>query len=303
MSVREKYLETQKRLFDTFGIQPESRFVRTNGLNQEVHYLELGSGKPLLLVHGGGGHSSEWIPILKPLSEHFHLYVPDRPGHGLTGPFNYRQVDFRKSAVDFLSSFMDAVELSKAFFLANSMGGYFSLCMALAQPERVEKLMLIGAPAGIYKWIPPVLRLLGWKGVNRFLLKTVAKPSISNTRNLYRQLLVADINNLSDTYIEHNYYHQLLPDMMLSFSTLLEQVLNLRGWRSELYLGDELQDLSRPVGFIWGDQDAFEKPATGRLKATTIAKHTFEIVNDAGHCPWLDQPQICADLIINHLHS
>ena len=183
------------------------------------------------------------------------------------------------------------------------MGGYFSLCLAMAQPERVEKLILIGAPAGMNYWIPLMLRMMGMKGINRLLLKTVAKPSLMNVKDIHRQLLVANINNLSDTYIEHNYYHQLLPEMMISFSTLLEQALTLRGWSKKLYLGDKLHKLEIPVGFIWGDQDAFEKPDTGRQKAAAIANHTFQIVANAGHCPWLDQPEICSKMVIDQLQS
>ncbi len=80
MNVIEEYKLTRQRLFDATGIQPQSKIVSTNGQVKNIHYLELGSGKPLILVHGGGGHSGDLISIMKPLAEHFHLYVVDRPG-------------------------------------------------------------------------------------------------------------------------------------------------------------------------------------------------------------------------------
>ncbi|WPP52678.1 alpha/beta fold hydrolase [Catalinimonas niigatensis] len=298
MKVIDEYKSTRQQLFDAEGIQPQSIMVATNGPIKNVHYLKLGKGEPLILIHGGGSHSSEWINILKPLSEYFQLYVVDRPGCGLSDTISYHGLDFRKSVVDFVRSFLEAVGLERAMFLGQSMGGYFSICFALQYPGRVKKLALIGAPAGMNHWIPMPLRLLGLKGVNSLLMHTVAKPSIKNVANLHRQILVADVTKLSDTYLRHTYYHQCISANAHSFLSLLENVLTIKGWRKALYIGDQLDRLKMPVGFIWGNQDAFEKPKTGLKKAAAIQDYTFKVVQNAGHCPWLDQPEICTQHII-----
>ncbi|MFD3001616.1 alpha/beta fold hydrolase [Pontibacter toksunensis] len=51
-----------------------------------------------------------------------------------------------------------------------------------------------------------------------------------------------------------------------------------------------------PVRFIWGDRDVFERPVTGMRKASAIQDMRFEVVENAGHSPWLDQRERCADL-------
>ncbi len=304
MDVLEAYKQSRDTLLAQRGIEPQSKTVATNGPVKNVHYLELGAGKPLIMIHGGGSHASEWINILKPLSAHFHLYVVDRPGCGLTDSIDYRGVNFRESAVDFVRSFMDAVGLKKVLLLGQSMGGYFSICFAMRYPERVEKLLLIGAPAGMNRYIPFKLRLLGTKGLNRLLVSTVAKPSVENLKDIHRQILVADIHKLSEDYFTHGYYGQLLPGNERGFLSMLENVLTVRGWRKNLYIGDQLHQLKIPARFIWGDKDAFEKPDTGLHKAKAIKDFKFEVVKDAGHCPWLDQPKKCAALIVSMLeHS
>lgn len=303
MNTTEEFKRTRKILFDKEGIQPQSNIVTTNGPVKNVHYLEIGSGKPLILIHGGGSHSSEWFNIIKPLSTKYHLYVVDRPGCGLTDSFDYTGVDFRKSAVEFVDSFMNALGLDEASFMGQSMGGYFSICFAMQYPERVEKLLLIGAPAGVNLWIPIVLRLLGTKGLNRFLVKSVAKPSIKNVKNVHKQILVADVEKLSEDYLKHCYYGQLIPGNEKGFLTLLENVLTLAGWKKDLYIGDKLHRLKIPVRFIWGDRDAFEKPETGRPKTEVIQDCKFEVVENAGHCPWLDQPEVCTSLISKMLED
>lgn len=301
MNTIDEYKRTRQILFDKEGIQPHSKVVSIKGPVNKIHYLELGAGEPLILIHGGGSHSSEWINILKPLSDHFHLFVVDRPGCGLSDAFNYRDTNLREHAVDFIQSFMDALGLKKASFLGQSMGGYFSICFAMQYPEKVEKLCLIGAPAGMNSWIPYMLRLMGTRGLNSILMTTVGKPNIRNSVNIHKQILVADVSKLSDNYLKHVVSSQLLPGAMKSFSTLLENVLTLKGWKSKYYIADKLNQLKIPVRFIWGDKDAFEKPETGKKKATSINDYQFEVVANAGHCPWLDQPEKCVSLILSML--
>ena len=164
-------------------------------------------------------------------------------------------------------------------------------------------MILIGAPAGLNFWIPPMLRLLGIKGLNRLLLKTIARPSISGMKNIYRQLLIEDHTKLSEDYYEHCIHGQKLPGTITAHRTMLENVLTHRGWKKEYYIGDQLGNLRVPVGFIWGDNDAFESPETGMTKAKQVEKHTFEVVKNAGHCPWFDQPEKCVSLILELLNK
>lgn len=263
--------------------------------------MELGKGKPLILIHGGLSHSTEWFSILRQLSNNFHLFVVDRPGHGLSDPIDYSHLDYQKNAIEFIRSFMESVGLQKASLLGNSMGGYFALCFGLAYPERVDRLILIGAPAGLNRWIPPMLRLMGTKGINKILAKTLARPSIANLKMIHNKMLVARTYHLPELYFENGYYHMLLPQVAKSQRTMLENVLDLKGWKKKYYLSDQLDQLKPPVHFIWGDQDAFENHHSGRKKARKIREHTFEVVKNAGHCPWLDQAEECARLIIEKM--
>lgn len=298
MNIESKYIDTQAQLFKMAGVEPKSIFVETDGPVRKVRYLKLGSGDPLVMVHGGFSHASEWLYLLKPLSEKFTLYVPDRPGHGLSDPIDYTGKDYPQNAADFLRSFLDAVGLEKASFLGNSMGGYFSIRFALEYPERVVKLILIGAPAGMNYWIPPKLRLMGTPVLNRILGKTIARPSVSGLKQIHKGIIVYNVDKISDLYFEHSYYSQLLPGAAVAHRTLAESVLTLMGWRKPLYIGDQLHRLKVPVGFIWGDKDTFEKPDTGSEKAKAIENHVFEVVEQAGHCPWFDEPERCVELIL-----
>ena len=118
----------------------------------EHHYVERGSGEPLILLHGNGEDSSFFSWQMDPLSEHFRVIALDTRGHGRTprgdAPFTIRQF------ADDLLAFMDRLGIAKAHLLGFSDGGNIAMVFALKYPERVGRLILNGAnldPSGV-KW-------------------------------------------------------------------------------------------------------------------------------------------------------
>lgn len=126
-------------------------------------------------------------------------------------------------------------------------------------------------------------------------------------KSIYKKLLVAHPERLSEEYFYHCYCGQKLPGNEKGFISLLENVLTFSGWKNDLNIAHRLRQLSIPADFIWGEKDVFEKPHTGLKKARVIKNHRFEIVEDAGHAIWLDQPELCVELILsmfkNDIHS
>src|SRR6266566_8127869 len=127
-----RYRQAQSRVLERHGSPAVSRFVLLESQHVRAHVLEAGEGPPMLLLHGGGATAALWGPLLGSLHRSFRIYAPDRPGCGLSGPFDYRQVSFRAHAVDFVRSVLDGLGLERATLVGNSMGGYFGLAFALA---------------------------------------------------------------------------------------------------------------------------------------------------------------------------
>ena len=288
------YKEAQQKLCEKEGVSPVSKFITTTGVVRNVHYLEAGQGKPLILIHGGGGNTDQWINMIKHLQSDFKLYIVDRPGFGLTDSFNYRGVDFRQHCVSFIKSFMDALNISAADFAVNSMGGYWTALFAMKYPEKVNKIVFLGAPAGLDLKLPFFLRLLGVRGINDLLWATLAKPSLKGTRKLYEMLLVADANKLSDEYILSGYLSSIIPAYKIGWLTMMENIATMSGFRKDYYIGNTMDKLTNATLFLWGDKDAFQSATEGEKIARTMNASTFIIVKNAGHLPWLDQPEFCA---------
>lgn len=300
MNLVDHYKQTRQILFDSAGILPKSNIITIDGPVKNIHFLELGEGEPLILIHGAGAHSSHWINILKPLSENFHLYVLDCPGSGLSDRYDYKIPDIKEYAFDFIKSFMDTVNIPKASFLGNSMGGFYSINFALYAPDRVDKLILIGAPAGITHWIPYLPRFLGAKGINHLLMNTI-KPGVLLMRLIFRHYLVANASQISRDLLKHEVAHLKLKGTIPSLLHLCERIITLKGLKDELYFGNKLSGLKMPVYFLWGEKDVFEKPEVGTEQAKYISFHNFDIIENAGHIPWLDKPDNCVALIIKCL--
>ena len=107
------------------------------------HYVEKGSGPPLILLHGNGEDVSYFEHQMEPFSRHFRVIAIDTRGHGRTprgeAPFTIRQFG------EDLLGFMDAHGIGKAHILGFSDGGNIAMVFAMAHPQRVDRLILDGA--------------------------------------------------------------------------------------------------------------------------------------------------------------
>jgi len=107
------------------------------------HYIEQGSGEPLILLHGNGEDSSYFAHQMEPFSRHFRVIAIDTRGHGQT-PRGEASFSIRQFAEDLLE-FMDAHGIAKAHILGFSDGGNIAMLFAMRHPDRVNKLILDGA--------------------------------------------------------------------------------------------------------------------------------------------------------------
>ncbi|MBW8382337.1 MAG: alpha/beta fold hydrolase, partial [Youngiibacter sp.] len=119
--------------------------VKTGDFNTNYH--DLGEGYPLILVHGSGPGVSAWANwrlIIPKLSQTRRVLAPDMVGFGYTDRpegVEYNMETWTKQAIDF----MDALGIEKADFVGNSFGGALAIALAVEYPERVRKVVLMGA--------------------------------------------------------------------------------------------------------------------------------------------------------------
>jgi len=282
------------------GVEMQSRRIEDRA-GRTIYAMETaGTGDPMVFVHGGGGEGGAWTPLLAALPTGGRYIVVDRPGHGLSYRIDYSGSSYRRDAADFVQDVLDGLGLDRAVLVGNSMGGYFSSCFALSHPERVRHLVLIGAPAGVDRWIPPMLRLMGLRPFNRVLFALMRNPKRETLREqLYARLLVADASKVSDQLVDHGIAAQALPGAEVAWRTLLETVVRLDGFDRRWYIRDEVARLDVPTTFIWGDRDAFAPVSSGRDLCRSMPRADIRVVPNAGHMPWIDAPETCARAVLD----
>lgn len=130
----------------TVTTENAGRTIEANGI--ATNYHDVGSGEPVLLLHGSGPGVSAWANwqrVIPPLAERYRVLAPDIVGFGHTD----RPVDIRYSLqtwVDHVWGFLDALGIEHASIVGNSLGGRIAVAMATEHPERLSKLVLMGSP-------------------------------------------------------------------------------------------------------------------------------------------------------------
>ncbi|WP_280377138.1 alpha/beta fold hydrolase [Nocardia wallacei] len=159
-------------------IDPDSRFATVEGRN--IHYKRAGTGPSVVLLHGSGSslHCFDRVAAALPS---FDVIRPDLPGFGLTGPRDdrdYRVQTFAKT----VAAYLDALDVTRASVVGNSLGGNIAWNFALDYPQRVDRLVLINATGYPGKSLPLALRLAR-NPMGRALIRHMSSRS-ATARNL-----------------------------------------------------------------------------------------------------------------------
>ncbi|KFN03394.1 2-succinyl-6-hydroxy-2,4-cyclohexadiene-1-carboxylate synthase [Bacillus clarus] len=112
-------------------------------------YEVVGSGEPLLLLHGFTGSKETWRSFIPSWSAQFQVIVVDLVGHGKTeSPEDVTHYDIRNAALQ-MKELLDYLHIEKAHILGYSMGGRLAITMACLYPEYVHSLLLENCTAGL----------------------------------------------------------------------------------------------------------------------------------------------------------
>jgi pimeloyl-ACP methyl ester carboxylesterase len=290
--------QAEQAHWSRFGLDPVVEHVELRAPRMRARVLRVGKGDPVFYLHGGGACASIFASLAARVPG--RAILVDRPACGGSDPFDYRGVDLRAHAVDFMRSTFDALRIDRVPIVANSMGGLWSLWFALAAPERVSSLVLLGCPAMMLGTSAPFgMRLLSVRGLGD-LMFAMEPPSPANVRKLFARM-GHDPSVLDEPTIELSMAMQRLPAWRKGFASLLANVLGPGGPR--ITLGEEdLRALRVPLSLIWGDGDTFGAPSVGKRACAIVRGATMEVV-PGGHLPWLDAPDRCAEIVRERLVS
>jgi pimeloyl-ACP methyl ester carboxylesterase len=281
------------RLFAALGLAVEESFLDLERLGLRVRVLAHGSGPPLVLLHGVSLSAAVWAPLFGALGGR-RLLAVDLPGHGLSDPVRHRRGEVRGHARRLLDGVFDALGLERADVVAHSLGGMFALWCA----GRIARLVAVGAPAvalpGTVVRMP--LSPLTVPGLGPAILRS---PS---PRRIHRRLLAqglgrAEVAAAPAALLEALRLAGRRAENARSIGSLMHAIDGFRRPRPESVLSDaELGAIATPTTFIWGVDDPYLSPARARPAIARMPDATLHEV-EAGHAPWLVDPERTAELI------
>jgi len=297
-AARREFVSAQQRVLDRYGVDADSRDIDIPVLDGPAHVLVAGTGPPVLMVIGGGMVSALWAPLMARLTAHT-LYAVELPGHGLTGSIEYDKETLRSTAMSYLTQVMDGLQVDRAAFVGQSIGGLWSTWMALEVPERVSAISYVSCPAAALGSSAPVpLRVSTIRQV-RALLNTIDPPSPKQVQRMGRMNGedLSDMPEVSELFLAY----QRIPGCLDTLLDLHRAVVRVRGARPEVVLtAEQLSRLSQPVQMIWGDRDPYGSSEIGEQMASAIG-HGSVHVFPGGHGVWFKQADAIGPVINDFL--
>lgn len=295
----DEFAAAQPRLFAAHGVEAESHFVDAPSIKGRAHVVTAGGGPPVMMIIGGGVPAAMWTPLMAEMQDRFTLHAVDLPSHGLTSPTRYARVTVRSLAVGFLGDVLDGLGLGRAPFVAQSIGGLWSIWLALDEPSRVQSLSCIGCPAALLGTSAPMpFRIMSVRPIGKLLMR-LQKPSRRQVDKLGRMA--------GEDFDQHPELRDLMvaleriPHYGSDFVDLVHTVVRPRGAQPDVMLtAQQLAGVSTPTQIIWGTDDTFGPPSAGRRAARIIPNAEFHEVN-GGHAPWLDSTAEIAELVRDFL--
>jgi pimeloyl-ACP methyl ester carboxylesterase len=260
-------------------LPPVGRFIDVDGAR--IHYLDEGTGPPVLLVHGLAGQMHNFThSLLGRLLKHgFRVVIPDRPGSGYSTRPAHASATINAQAL-VISRFCEELSLERPLVVGHSLGGAIALALALNHPEQVAGLALLAPATQRPDRVPPPFDglLIASPLLRRLVAWTVVTPlSIANSKRTLA-LLFGPQPVPGDFAVRGGGLLSLRPASFIGAST------DLVATHGESGDPARYEDLTVPVGILFGAGDRILDPAVhGKGLAAKVAGAELELIEGGGH--------------------
>ncbi|MFO0724392.1 MAG: alpha/beta hydrolase [Myxococcota bacterium] len=263
-----------------------------------VHYRTIGSGPPLLLIHGLMTSSYSWRYVLKPLAAHYTVYAPDLVGSGMSDTPTDRS--YRSPAyAEWLVELVDALGIRGAAAIGNSLGGYLAMRAVLRDPTVFSRLVNLHSPGIVEPRLRLLSLLLGIPGLQRGLAAYIrSRPQRFAHQNVHY------FDESRKSVEEAQVYGAPLASAAgsLAFARILSEVLHPRD------LAEGVQALRSapfpiPLLLIYATADPMVPPRHGETFHRLIAGSELIWLEDSSHFPQVDCPERLLPPVLEFLSS
>jgi pimeloyl-ACP methyl ester carboxylesterase len=260
------------------SIVPGSDFVRVQGV--DLHWSELGRGRPLVLLHGLCDSHRTWFPVAPALARSRRVLMLDLAGHGESSrPDASYTLDWHANLV---GEWLEKLGLAEVDIVGHSFGGGVAQWMLLHHRKRVRRLGLESA-GGLGREVGVALRWASFP----FFVERFGQPfmSFGTTRSLN-----AAGGAFSEEEIAILAHYNAAPGTARAFSRSVRDVIN--GWGQHRHFLDRAHEVPSlpPIAIFWGEDDSLIPVAHGVEAASLLEGATLTRFPGVGHFPHRQEP-------------
>jgi pimeloyl-ACP methyl ester carboxylesterase len=265
-----------------------SRFAEIEGVR--VHYQEAGpvDAPAMILIHGFTASTLVWSDVLLPIAESgFRVIAPDLAGFGFSGKPRDGEYTIEWQA-RLVMGLMDELGVERATLVGNSYGGAVAAICALDYPQRVERLVLVGAVSN-----DNVKKRLLLRVGRSPLVGDLISPLLLDLRWLVKQRMRR--NRITRKEIDAQRFETHHRHLRTS-STQRAALRMLRRWHAERIRRDA-HLIQQPTLLIWGEQDVEIPLEDGKYLHRVIPQARLIVFRNCGHLPQEEYPHEFVELV------
>ena len=263
----------------------EAQNVEIDGL--PIRYLAAGEGPPVVLLHGAGDNALDWRWVMPTLAATHRVYAPDLPGSpdSARPAADYSPAFFER----FVAAFADALDIGRATFVGNSLGGLVALRLALSEPARVTALVLVNS-AGLGRAVNPAFTFVNVPGLGEAALPFWRTPVGAYQRAWGRMALLFahPPRSVPREWLAEQCRLALTPGYLEAHLSVLRALVEPGGQRE--VLADRLPLLKIPTLVVWGERDRVFPRSQAKEAVAQLPEGSLTLVPECGHMPHVECP-------------
>lgn len=300
----QRYRQSERALWAHYGLEPSERFVEIDSPRARIRVLEVGTGEPVLFVHGTAGIGPYWAPLLREMPGHRCLLL-DRPGWGLSSSIDYAKHEFKRVVADVLGGVLDALAIDRTQVVGASIGDVWALRLAARQPSRIDRIILLGGgPLLPEVPVPGIIKLiaspLGW-----IMVRLPEKPG--RVRSIMRAVghgASIDADRIPADYFDWHVALTRNTHSLRHERDMVRAIVRGGAFRPGLTFSDsELAAIRQPTLLVYGTEDPTAAIDTWKRLVGLLPHGELHLVEGGGHMPWLDDPSQVGALVSRFLRS
>src|SRR5215212_1133388 len=267
------------------NVNVEKQDVEIDGM--PIRYLAAGEGPPVVLLHGAGDNALDWRWVMPTLAATHRVYAPDLPGSpdSARPTADYSPAFFER----FVAAFVDALDIGRATFVGNSLGGLIALQLALSEPERAGALVLV-ASAGLGHAVNPAFTSVNVTGLGEAVITLWRTPVGAYQRAWGRtaMLFARPPGSVPREWLAEQCRLALSPGYLEAHLAVLRAQVGFGGQREVLL--DRLPHLKIPTLVVWGAGDRVFPECQARVAVARLREGSLAVVPGCGHMPHVECP-------------